>query len=99
MITYTVKRGDYLGKIAEQHGVSSQSIRVQNNLKSDKLLVGQKLKIAVAVSQPIAHTVQRGDFLSKIASQYGVSVKSIRDANSLSSDRITIGQVLQIPSS
>ncbi len=99
LITYTVKRGDYLGRIADNHGVSAQSIRVQNNLKSDKLLVGQKLSITAEVVPDIAHTVQRGEFLSRIASQYGVTIDSIRHANKLRSDQLAIGQVLKIPSS
>ncbi len=99
LITYTVKRGDFLGRVAQAHNVSAESIRVQNNLKNDKLLVGQKLKIATTVLPPISHTVQRGEFLGKIASQYGVTIDSLRRANRLRSDELAIGQVLTIPSS
>ncbi|GAL29854.1 N-acetylmuramoyl-L-alanine amidase [Vibrio variabilis] len=41
--------------------------------------------------------MKRGEYLGKIASQYGVSVKSIRDANKLRSDSLAVGQVLLIP--
>jgi len=43
--TYTVKGGDTLGQIARTHGVSVDNIMKWNNLKSDRINVGQKLII------------------------------------------------------
>lgn len=43
------------------------------------------------------YTVKSGDTLSRIASKYKVSVRSIRSANRLSTDRIKVGQKLKIP--
>ena len=43
--TYTVKPGDSLGKIAIDHKVSTKKLRELNNLKSDTIIVGQKLKL------------------------------------------------------
>ncbi|CAM4042782.1 N-acetylmuramoyl-L-alanine amidase [Vibrio neonatus] len=98
-ITHVVRSGEYLGKIAKQYKVSVAAIQRENKLKSSKVHVGQKLKITVAVKDaPIRkHKVQRGEFLGKIASKYGVSVSSIRSANKLRSDELAIGQVLIIP--
>ena len=45
--TYTVKSGDTLSKIATQQGVSVKALRSANNLKTDRIKVGQKLKIPV----------------------------------------------------
>jgi N-acetylmuramoyl-L-alanine amidase len=45
------------------------------------------------------HIIARGDTLSMIAQQYRVSLNSLRNANSLKSDEIRIGQVLNIPTS
>ncbi len=47
----------------------------------------------------LLHTVQRGETLSTLAEQYGVSVDEIRRANNLGDDEnvIRAGQVLQIP--
>ncbi|PAV31104.1 peptidoglycan endopeptidase [Virgibacillus profundi] len=42
---YTVKSGDTLSRIASQHGVSVANLKSWNNLKSDLILIGQKLSI------------------------------------------------------
>jgi len=43
--TYTVKNGDTLGHIAAKFGMSSRELRAENGLKSDKLSIGQTLRI------------------------------------------------------
>jgi membrane-bound lytic murein transglycosylase D len=42
---YTVKSGDNLSKIAKKYNVTVDYIKKNNNLKSDDLKVGQKLKL------------------------------------------------------
>lgn len=44
-----------------------------------------------------AYTVKGGDTLGKIAKKFGTSPKAIRAANSLSGDKINVGQKLKIP--
>jgi peptidoglycan DL-endopeptidase LytE len=44
----------------------------------------------------VSHTVVKGDSLSKIAKQYNVTVKDIKDWNGLTVDTIYIGQVLKL---
>jgi LysM repeat protein len=47
-VVYRVKRGDSLSVIAKKyHQITAEDIMLANNLKSDKLSVGQKLKIPV----------------------------------------------------
>ena len=43
--SYTVKGGDTLSKIAKKQGTTAKAIRAANGLTSDKINVGQKLKI------------------------------------------------------
>jgi LysM repeat protein len=43
--SYTVKGGDTLSKIAKKNGTTAKAIRAANGLTSDKINVGQKLKI------------------------------------------------------
>ena len=42
---YTVKSGDSLTRIAGQFGLKVKALRAANSLKTDKIRVGQKLKI------------------------------------------------------
>jgi LysM repeat protein len=45
---YVVKPGDMLERIAKTHGTSVKAIKTANNLKTDRLKVGQKLKLPAA---------------------------------------------------
>ena len=44
--TYVVQKGDVLGKIAERHGCTVAQIKAWNNLSSNNIQVGQKLKVS-----------------------------------------------------
>lgn len=51
----------------------------------------------LVAAAPIIHTVQRGEILSQIAGQYGVTVEAVMQANSISNpNRIIVGEELQI---
>lgn len=43
--TYTVKKGETLGSIAKKHHTTVAKLRSINHLKSDRLRIGQKLKL------------------------------------------------------
>ncbi|MDR2849892.1 MAG: LysM peptidoglycan-binding domain-containing protein [Verrucomicrobiota bacterium] len=43
--TYVVKSGDSLSVIAQKHGIKTAELRKANNLKSDTIIVGQKLHV------------------------------------------------------
>lgn len=51
--TYEVKQGDTLSTVAARYGVSVAQIKTVNGLKSDKLAVGQKLRIPVGTATPV----------------------------------------------
>jgi LysM repeat protein len=48
---YTVKSGDTLIKIAQDHKTSVRALRTANNLRTDSIKVGQKLKIPVKMAE------------------------------------------------
>jgi len=60
--------------------------------------VGTKIaRLSRQSAQSRRYVVQRGDTLSEIAARHRVSVSNIRNANRMRSDRIKVGQVIQIP--
>ena len=72
----------------------------KNNLRSNTLKLGQRLKItAPSSSVSITHKVRSGEYLGGIAQKYGVSVDDIRKANNLRSNSLAVGQKLIIPKS
>ncbi len=100
--TYTVKEGDNLTGIADAYDVDVSDIKDWNELETDKIIVGQKLKVysdkKVTSSSKKAktYTVKSGDNLTKIAEDNGVTVADIKDWNDLESDVIQEGQVLKL---
>ena len=44
-VYYTVRKGDTLSKIASKHGISVATLKKRNGMSSDRIRVGQKLKI------------------------------------------------------
>jgi LysM repeat protein len=54
--TYAVKSGDTLSSIAKDKGTTVKALRAHNNLKTDRITVGQKLKIPAKTSAPPAAT-------------------------------------------
>jgi len=105
-IIYTVRNGDTLGHIALRHKVSAADIRTANDMSGDLIRVGQKLRIPkqkifsedISVSGE-TYTVKRGDTLGGIALANGLSLRELKRANQLSTDKIRVGQKLVIPTS
>lgn len=100
-VVHTVRRGDSLSKISAQYNVTIKAIKRVNGLRSNTLVLGQKLKLPGVASKltrkPILHKVKRGDTLSEIAEKYGSSVNKIMRANKLRNQTVMLGQTLKIP--
>jgi len=58
-VTYTVVAGDSLSVIAHKHGVKTAAIREANGLTSDRINVGQKLKIPGATKSAAASAAKK----------------------------------------
>ena len=100
--TYKIQPDDTLSKLAIRYGVSLDSLRAANpDVNERKLKVGQKINIPVAQrkEEHKTHTVQKGEYLSVLASKYGVSVKEIIEANPQikNPNSVPIGTKLNIP--
>lgn len=95
---YTVKSGDSLWSIAKNLGVTVNELKEANNLTSSMLSIGQVLKIpSEQIISESVHTVVSGDSLYKIAQKYNTTVDEIKRLNNLTSDLLSIGQVLKVP--
>lgn len=106
---YTVKSGDTLSGIADQFGTSYQALAQMNGISNpNDIYVGQVIKISgnsSTSSQPVSHvsgsyTVQSGDTLSGIASQYGTSYEVLAQLNGISNPNdIYVGQTIRLAGS
>ena len=103
-VTYTVKKGDSLYSIAKQYNSTVDAIKRYNNLTSNNLSIGQKLKLPCYMKDNdnttmpnfVMYTVKAGDSLYSIAQQYNTTVDKIKSDNKLTSNNLSIGQVLMI---
>ena len=105
---YTVRPGDNLYTIAKSFGVSVDDIKNINNLTSNSLTVGEVLMIGEYIPNPllglscykdsntITYIVKKGDNLYDIAKEYNTSVSAIKEINNLTSNDLSVGQILKI---
>ena len=86
------------------HAVSNGCVRMYNadvEALFDQVQVGVPVLITAGVTAPApvpgTYVVRAGDTLFLIARRFGTTVDAIRRANSLTTDVISVGQVLAIP--
>jgi len=93
---YTVKEGDTLSQIAETFGVSTNTIRWENNLSGQTISVGQKLNILPVTG--VKHIVKSGDTISKIANKYDAESNDVLIFNDISgSSALKKGDIVFVP--
>jgi len=101
IVEYVVQEGDTVSTIAAKFGISEDTIRWQNSLKSKNAIkVGQTLEILPVTG--VSHKVQKGDTVYSIAKKYDTSAQSLVDFpyNSFTNDEtfeLAIGQTVIVP--
>lgn len=103
-VIYTVKKGDSLYEIAKKYNTSVDAIKRYNNLTTNNLSIGQKIRIPCNIEDNddtvmpkyISYTVKAGDNLYNIAKKYNTTVDKIKRDNNLQSNNLTIGKILLI---
>lgn len=108
---HIVKEGENLTMIANKYDVTVSQLKEWNDLDNDKILSGQVLIVGKSTStkeksntktttksktKSSTYTVKKGDNLSAIADEFGVTVSQLKEWNDLSSDEIYSGQVLKV---
>ncbi|MBG9979067.1 LysM peptidoglycan-binding domain-containing protein [Ruoffia tabacinasalis] len=103
---YIVQSGDYLYRIANDFGITVDNLIDWNNLESNSLFVGQELIVVdpddgseepdQADPEDIIYVVEAGDYLYRIAAEFGVTVQDIIDWNNLESNALQVGDELII---
>ncbi len=110
-VTHVVQSGENLYRIALKYGVDMNELAQANGIVNLRnIYSGQELIIPglalpdeeivvnpLVAGTPVTHVVQRGEILSRIADQYGVTVDQILQANNIANpSRIFPGQELNI---
>jgi N-acetylmuramoyl-L-alanine amidase len=109
-VYHIVKKGETLEKIARKYNLSIAELKRLNNLKRDKILVGQKLIVGVKKDETstreklkttekkeyVYHIVKKGESLDSIAKRYRVSKEELKRLNHLRSEILTPNQRLII---
>ncbi|MCS7307207.1 MAG: LysM peptidoglycan-binding domain-containing protein [Aquificaceae bacterium] len=106
---YEVKKGDTLKSIADSFGVDVQTLKEYNNLKDDKLVEGQKLKIPARKASKAKeereqeyefYTVKRGGSLADVSKATGVPLKELERLNpELKGKTLQAGTKVKLPKS
>ncbi len=87
---YEVKKGDSLQRIANSFGVDVKSLREINNLKDDRIVEGQKLKIparagasakGAQIREYDIYTVRKGGRLGDVSRTTGVPLRELERLN------------------
>ena len=100
MIEITVKKGDFLEKIANANGTTVSAIKRANQLTTDRLDIGQVLKIPKGLGQASEvkketqkesaiewYTVESGDNPWTIAKKFNVRFDKLLEMNSLDEEK------------
>jgi membrane-bound lytic murein transglycosylase D len=102
---YVVKNGDKLASISKSFGVSSQNLIAWNNLRSSKIIVGQKIFLQDPskrnsknenLVQNTTYVIKSGDNLWDIAQSYSVTVQQLLEWNPGLDKKIFPGMKIKI---
>jgi membrane-bound lytic murein transglycosylase D len=107
-LIYHVKVGDSFWKIAQKYQTTTRKLAYWNHMSPrDTLKVGQKLIVWAKESHPnqvnknhtvkkVHYRIQKGDTLSHIAHKFKVSIRHLKEWNSMQSNQLRAGKVLQV---
>lgn len=86
---------NYQKQMAYRIFLGIQSYYEKNPLSDLKSRIESDTRIASTATEN--YKIQKGDYLSKIASRYGISTAELKRMNSLTSDTVKVGQIIKVP--
>lgn len=95
VITLTTEKGDTVASLAAEYGISQDTIRWANNLGSDELKPGVRLRI-LPVSG-LLYTVAAGDTAASIAAEYKTTADQIKAYNDVEVKGLNPGTEIIVP--
>ncbi len=111
-VYHRIRRGETLSTIAERYHVYASSIRRWNNLRSNRIYAGKKLKIfthrytnyesadenvaSTSSSDVYRYKIKRGDTIGELSEKFGVSTNQIRKWNNIDGNTLIAGKTLKI---
>lgn len=112
VIYYKVRKGENLNLIADRFGVDINSLKEWNNISSNKIFAGKRLKIytnrsekyMAAVEKSTIHSrsniyryrVKRGDSIYELSTKFGIPIVTLKRWNGIKNNNLRIGQTLKI---
>jgi membrane-bound lytic murein transglycosylase D len=108
-VTYKVRRGDTMGKIADNFGVELASLKKWNKKAKHGVKVGESLKVYASADYdgsssdqaeegtPRFHTVRQGETLSSIARLFGTTAAQVSAWNGdMAASELQAGQEIKV---
>lgn len=104
---YIVKKGDTLWSIARAYGLTVDKLKSLNNLTNNNLTIGDSLIVkdssgnndnSSSADNNKYYIVKKGDSLYSIAKSNNMTVDELKSLNNLTSNILSIGQMLIISS-
>jgi outer membrane protein OmpA-like peptidoglycan-associated protein len=82
---YITQPKNTLYNIARLYGISVEDLKSINNLTSDTIYIGQKIKVDFTKKDPSirGYVVKEGDTIGEIAKRFGLSINELLEINNL----------------
>ncbi|MFL5728275.1 MAG: LysM peptidoglycan-binding domain-containing protein [Cytophagaceae bacterium] len=98
---YVVEPKNTVYSISKQFGMTPEELKELNGLKSNKIGIGQRLRVKKGAGIKGEQTsgqyvVKEGDTMYSISKRFGMTVDELKDLNGLKTNRLLLNMVLKV---